>query len=869
MGPSRRKCRGFCTEHLFPVEASFMTHATEIADKKKFSDHLFSFLQNKQGTITAAAVLLLFGIVVFGIYSQTFESPFIFDDLHKIKENAHIRLTQLSFEEIVKAGFKSSKTRPVAFISFALNYYFNQYDPVGYHIVNLCLHVLAGFFLFLFIKTTLKIPCLQNRFTYPALIAFWAALIWSVHPVQTQSVTYIVQRMNSMASLLFIVSFWFYVKGRLVEHGSQKWLWYTGATLAWLVSLGCKQITVTLPFMVFLYEWYFFQDLSKDWLKRSLKWALGIIVVLILIALIYTGFHPFEKFSHLNDYAQNEFTISQRALTQLRVVVYYISLLFYPNPSRLNLDYDFPLSFSLVNPLTTLPALIIIIGLLLLGIYLAKKERLLSFCIFWFLGNLVIESSFIPVAIIFEHRLYLPSMLVSLMTVTLFYLYIKPEWLSVGIICALVILCSYWTFERNKVWLDHITLWTDCTKKSPNKARPYSNLGKALTDRKMFDEALLNVKKSLEINPNFTEAHYNLGNLLEKQGKTNEAIEHYIKAVQLNPNFAKAHNNLGIALLKQDKPNEAVKHYLKALQIAPNFAKAHNNLGLALSITGEINEAIEHYTKALQINPNLAEAQFNLGSALIEQGQTEQAINRYQKALHLKPDYAEAHNNLGGQLLKQGKIDEALEHLTRALSVNPDMAEAHNNIGIIQMRKGNLEAAIFHFREALLIDPDFILADANLNRALVIHNQIEKETARIQAALKTRPDDPVAHYEMGNLFLGKGEVSRAIGQFEKALSIQPDFAPALNNLALAYTADNQHDRALETFKKLIELQPDNASTCYNIAVLYAVQNIVDEAIAWLKKAIDNGYDNWELIINDSDLKNIRNSAAYKELVKGH
>jgi hypothetical protein len=234
------------------------------------------------------------------------------------------------------------------------------------------------------------------------LIAFLAAVIWLVHPVQTQSVTYIIQRMNSMASMLFILAFWFYVRGRLAQGNRKTWLWYMGSTLIWLVSLGSKQITLTLPVLVFLYEWYFFQDLSKDWLKRSLKWVLGIAVLFVIIALIYTDFNPLEKFSRLNDFSKNEFTITQRALTQLRVIIYYISLLFYPEPSRLNLDYDFPLSYSLFNPFTTLLSLIIIIGLIILGLYLAKKQRLISFCIFWFLGNLVIESSIIPLAIIFE-----------------------------------------------------------------------------------------------------------------------------------------------------------------------------------------------------------------------------------------------------------------------------------------------------------------------------------------------------------------------------------------------------------------------------------------------------------------------------------
>jgi len=616
-----------------------------------------------------------------------------------------------------------------------------------------------------------------------------------------------------------------------------------GSTLIWLVSLCCKQITVTLPILVFLYEWYFFQDLSQDWLKRSLKWVLGIVVLFVIIVLIYTDFNPLEKFSRLNDFSKNEFTITQRALTQLRVIIYYISLLFYPHPSRLNLDYDFPLSYSLFNPFTTLLSLIIIIGLIVLGLYLARRQRLISFCIFWFLGNLVIESSVIPLAIIFEHRLYLPSMLVSLATVILIFRFIKPAWLSVGIICFAAALFSFWTIERNKIWRDEITLWTDCVNKSPNKARPHSNLGKALSERNMKDEALQNFLMAIQLNPNYVEAIYNLGSLYGELGKTDKAIVQYRKAVEVNPNYVKAHNNLGLALLGQDKTDEALKNFQQALQIDPNFVAAHLNMGLALSKQGKLVEAIEHFRQTLQIDPNLAQARFQLGAALVKQGKPAQGINHLKKALQIDPDYAEAHNNLGGELLRQGKTDEALKHFTAALNTNPDMAEAHNNIGIIRANQGKIDTAIWHFQDALRINPGFELAQDNLRRARAIQQKkMDTEAERIQTALNNNPDDPQLIYELGNVYLAKGKLNRAITQYQQALSADPNFPQALNT--------------------------DNAANYYNVAVLYALQNNVAESLAWLDKAVTKGYDNWGLIKTDKDLENIRNSEGYRELIKG-
>jgi tetratricopeptide (TPR) repeat protein len=788
----------------------------------------------KSAVLKNLSITLLFLVVGFSVYANTFESPFIFDDTARIRENPHIRLTQFSLKDIVTAGFKSSKTRPVAYISFALNYYFHQYDPLGYHIVNISIHILAGFILYLFLKTTLTLPSIGFRYQHPEVIAFLAALIWLVHPVQTQSVTYIVQRMNSLAALFFILSFWCYVKGRLVEAGQKRWWWFAASALTWLVSLGCKEISVTLPFMVYLYEWYFFQNLNKDWFKRSLKYVLGLVALVVFIALVYMGFNPWEKISRLNDYAQNEFTILERSLTQFRVVVYYISLFFYPHPSRLNLDYDFALSHSLIDPVTTFVSLIAIVGLLGLAVFVAKKLPLISFGILWFFANLVIESSIIPLAIIFEHRLYLPTMLACLIPVVLAYRYVKPEKLCIPLLCALVIIGAYWTFSRNRVWQDEVTIWSDCVEKSPNKARPHLNLGAVLT----------------------------------KLEKTDEAIGHYLKALKIKPFHEKALNNMGDALTKQGKWDEAIDYIVKALQIKPNYADAYLNLGVALGLKGKTHEAIKAYHKALEIRPGHAKAHNGLGFELFNQNRPEEAIDHYQKALQLEPEFAEAHNNLCGALLKLSNPEAAINHCQEALRINPRIAEAHNNIGVSLMQKGSTDQAIKHFREALRIDPEFNAANNNLKRALAIQRNLEQEIVKIQKALAKDSENPVLHYQLGILFYNKGNLEKTIAQFKKVLSIQPTFDRVQNDLASVYAESGEYEKALGLFQKTLEQWPDNAGTYYNIACMYSRLNRLQASIDWLNKAVDKGYHNWNLIKTDSDLENLRKTQLYKEFIKG-
>ena len=823
----------------------------------------------KDAAVGTALTILLFFAIGFFIYSHTFNSPFVFDDELRILENYDIRLENLTIDGLLKAAFgkRTGRTRPIGSISFALNYYFHQYELAGYHIINIIIHIITGILLWLILKRTLNLKSMRSEFEHHEWIALFAALLWLVNPVQTQSVTYIVQRYTSMAAMFCLFSFLFYLNGRLTALKGIRWAWFSVAALAWLLALGCKENTAILPFIIFLYEWYFFQDLSKKWLKKQLKFVAAIVVAVGIIAWIYLGMDPWEKLTRLRDFSEGQFTLGQRLLTQTRVVIYYLSLIIVPHPFRLNLDYDFPLSHSLTDPFTTLLSSIGIIGLIILAVLLANKQRLLSFCIVWFLGNLVIESSVIPLAIIFEHRLYLPSMLVGLIPAVLLYRYIQPKWLIAAIGCALIIIYAYWTFERNYVWRDHLTLWADCVKKSPNKARAYAPLGAAQKKLNMLDEAFETFRKALELNPDFVEALHNMGVMLEDQNRINQAIAHYRRAVELEPSYLKSRNNLGVALLKTDKTDEAIAHFLIARQIEPRYAQTHYNLGLALAKEGRIEPAVESLVAALKLDPNNPNIHVKLGDVLLMQGKPEQATKHFQTALQLNPQSAEAHLFMGSQLLNQDKRDQALAHLKQALRINPQLAQAHNNVGIIMIREKNLEAAIYHFQKAVQIDPNFAMADKNLQKALAIQKNLDQDPATIQKALKDDPDNPVLHYKMGNVYLGERKLRQAIIEFERALALQPEFIAAQNNLAMAYAADRQYDRALAAFKKLIALDPGNAGSYYNVAVLYALQDNVPDSIAWLKLAIERGYQNWEMIKTDKDLANIRSSQDYQQLVK--
>jgi len=589
--------------------------------------------------------LLSLALIVILIYANTIGSPFIFDSRNNIESNPHIRISKITLDNLAEAAFKSNaRQRPLSNISFALNYYLHGYNVVGFHVVNILVHITTGFLLYFFVKSTFRTPALRSRYGDYLWISFFTAAVWMVHPLQTQSVSYIVQRMNSLCAMFYVLSMLFYARFRLSGQQKTKWWLFSGCILAGLLALASKQIAAMLPVFIIAYEWYFFQDLKLKWLKNQIPLMTGCLLLAAVIALALLGSNPLDGI--LKGYQGRDFTLTQRLLTEPRVVIFYLSQLLWPHPSRLNMDHDFPLSNSLIDPMTTFFSIFSIAVLIGLAVLMARKRRLLSFCIIWFFGNLVIESSILPLEIIFEHRVYLPSMTFSLIIVLLVSGWVKPRWLQTALLCAMVTFGAVWTYERNAVYKDRITFWQDCVDKSPGKARPYNNLGVALADQGYQDQAIKQYQKALQIDPLYQDPIANIGLSLAEQGKIEESISQFLKALAINPKDYKTLNNLGASLIVVGRDTEAIQKLSEALTLDPYYAQAHNNLGVALQRQGRVDEAIDHFSTAVQLDPNYTLAYNSLGILLANQGRYEEAIEQFSAVLKLNPENKTARLNL-------------------------------------------------------------------------------------------------------------------------------------------------------------------------------------------------------------------------------
>jgi tetratricopeptide (TPR) repeat protein len=654
-------------------------------------------VQSLFGRYVSLVAFFLITITALLIYSNTLHSPFIFDDVWYILDNPKIRNLG-NFLDM-------SGTRYIAFLTFALNYKLGGYNTFGYHLINVTIHIINGFLVYWLVVLTFKTP-LMGRTTGNSqlkyFIALSSALIFISHPIHTQAVTYITQRFTSLSTLFYLLSLTLYIKARLTEAAASqkvKWLFYFASLLCAVLAMKTKEISFTLPLIIALYEFTFFNNKIPR-IKRFC-YLFPFLLALSIIPLTYfapelglgeRGADAAEKIRRFNILQLKTLSWHDYLITQFRVIITYLRLLVLP--MNQNADYDYPTFHSIFKPQILLSFLFLLF-FFAVTVYLFVRSRrtnndctlLISFGILWFFITLSVESSIIPIwDVIFEHRLYLPSigMVIAFSSAVFYGFYHAKRRLGFKIslpvaTCVLLLVIavplSCATYKRNWVWKDAEAFWGDVVRKSPWNPRAHNNLGLAYVDQGRIYEALEEYEKALSFNPDYAEAHNNLGSLYGKRGFFNLAVRELTAALRIRPGYAEAHNNIGNVYYKQGRIDEAIEEYKEALRHKPDLAKAHNNLGLAYTVKGRIDEAIDEYRTALRLKSDYVDAYYNLGLAYADQGRTDEAIEEYILALRLRPDDAEFHNNIGVAYADKGQIDVAIEEFLVALRLEPYYTE--------------------------------------------------------------------------------------------------------------------------------------------------------------------------------------------------
>ena len=557
-------------------------------------------------------------IILLLSYSNSFNCSWHFDDYVNITKNINVHVKQFTpdnvkniFYGITGAGKIS---RPVAYLSFAINYYFDGLNVFGYHLVNFLIHFLSSAFLFLFVFNTLKLPLLKERYekhAYP--IALLATVFWAVNPVHVTAVTYIVQRMASMAGLFYIMSMYFYLKFR-TSQSSFKYVHIFSCFVSSILAIGTKENAAMLPACIFLYDLFFIQGLTNENIKKNIKLSLIPIIILIAAGLLFYDFS-----SVLKEYDIRPFTMKERLLTEPRIILFYVSLLFYPLTSRLTLIHDVEISKSLFDPWTTFAAIIIIVLIISISLVKARKWPLLSYCVLFFFLNHFIEGSFLSLELIFEHRNYLPSMLLFVPVAAglvegLEYCSQKKLilYLLAAAITILIIVQSATVYIQNNIMRDEISLWSDNVKKSPRLHHPHQCLAIALLVSGRLPEAFEELNKALNSfeSGNITKKSITYGGLGEYYfiiGDDDQALKYFYKSIADYPaglEKALSYERIANILMRKGNLEEAEKMALKAIELRPYEEGFYQTYSAVLNKKNQPDDAIKQAQKAISINPD-------------------------------------------------------------------------------------------------------------------------------------------------------------------------------------------------------------------------------------------------------------------------
>lgn len=630
-------------------------------------------------------------VVGLWLYWPTLDYPFVFDDRRNITEAPHIHITALTAEQLLRAGRVGHlSTRPVAKITYALNYWASGgLNPRAFRLTNIWIHIVSA----------LAVYCLglqllgfggsgkRRRSGIPrrAQTAAACALLWLVHPMQVQSVTYIVQRMNSLAVMFCLLSVCAYIAGRNVTVLPWRLAGFAGAAASGLLALGCKENAAMLPVLLFLAEWVFYRDVSWPWLRRQLLFWIGPLALLGAVVLVSRGFNPWRFIE--STYALYDFTPGQRLLTQPRVVFLYAFLLLLPLPQWLSLEHGTVVSTSLLSPWTTVPAIMLLLAAIGAALWLLPRRRFIAFCLLWFFLNLFIESSFIGLEMVYEYRVYMPSVTLLLGLLHLgFSSWRAAPWQRLAAVLPVAVLLCLSTRAVNYAWRSEIALWQDVVEKAPNLARPYYNLATWYVRAGDPAAAIPHFRRAIELDKNYAMAEYNLGFVLEQQGDTAEAEQHYRRALEINPDYTKPRVALGTLLRDRGDSEAAIEQLKLALSSAPNTTKALSQLAFTYASRRDYATAVEYYERYLQLVPGDHEQRRSLANIYAFLGRADDAVRELRRLAAALPADAEARYSLGRALERQDDRDAAMSAYRELLRLQPDHAEGKGRLQALESR---------------------------------------------------------------------------------------------------------------------------------------------------------------------------------------
>jgi tetratricopeptide (TPR) repeat protein len=604
----------------------------------------------------APAAIALAGLLA---YSSAFPGAFVFDDAPNVSRNPQLDrpLDYLPG----RPGYAAQPNRAVTFATFAIDRAIAGNDPTFHRAVNVAIHVGSALLVLGLALSVFRAPRLRRSALAPSAwaVGMAAGLIFATHPIQTQAVSYVVQRLASLATLFYLLSALLYVRWRNGrEAGARGWAarWsYAGALVAAVLAMRSKEIAFTLPVALLLLEAVLFEGPWRRRLAALLPFAatMALIPATLLLASAPAGTAPgpIEPTR-----VQTSISRGDYLLTQFTVVARYLGLLVFP--AGQTIDHDVPLRHALLDPAVLGSALLLLAMALLAGwLLLASSSRrprpvdpaarLAALGIGWFFLALSVESSLIPIVdLMYEHRVYLPFAGLSLSIATLLALgarRVAPDRVAAitaaaGLLLAAVLGAVTW--RRNEAWSSEVALWTDAVAKSPGKARPRHNLGVALNRLGRRAEAMSLLQDAVRLDPAYAQGHESLGVALGDAGRPAEAEAHFRRAIDLDPKLAEPWFDLGTLRFEAGRYAEAAPYFEQAIARHRAYADAYANLAACWNALGRYPDAVRLLRGAEDVIRARPLARAQLALALAQLGDLPAARREVEAIRPLAPGIA-------------------------------------------------------------------------------------------------------------------------------------------------------------------------------------------------------------------------------------
>lgn len=608
-------------------------------------------------------VLLLLVVAPMAVYWNSLHAPLVLDDLPVVTDNPSIRtLWPLSVPLSPPPGGLPVSSRPVANLSFALNYAVGREAVVSYHVCNVLLHVVSALTLFALLRGTLARPVVPEKFREVAEpLALAIAALWAVHPLQTAAVTYISQRTELLATLCYLATLYAVIRNA-DSTGRAKGVWAAVAVIACLFGMGAKETMASAPLIVLLYDRTFLAgSFAEAWRRRGRLHAALMATWLLLAWLVW---HSASR----GGTAGWGTTTSPAAylVTQGEAIMGYFARSVLPWPLVFDYgDYLTPVAWGAILDVT------LVGGLVAATVIALKRWPVLGFAGALFFAVLAPTSSVVPVATqtIADHRMYLPLAVVLTALVLGGYAWLgRRVWLvALGATAAFGAL----TVARNQDFATVTGLWQQNVRQRPENIRARNNLAAALLEANQTEAGLAELRAALQLKPDHPDVLRNLAQAELRAGQTKEALVHIEQAQQIDPSVAAGWTLLGAILMETGQPERAVEAFERARQMRPDSISTSYGLGEALFLAGRNAEALVILEEVHRQSPGYRDIHLTYGAALLDAGKLEPALAQFDAALAPGEPTAKLLHLRALALAELGRRGEAVEAVRQTLKLAP------------------------------------------------------------------------------------------------------------------------------------------------------------------------------------------------------